>query len=53
MHVLDVMLVQQDESDHGYTLAVRVWCIADAYREILLGENFKILSRFARRLGHV
>ena len=32
---------------------VRVWCIADAYREILLGENFKILSRFARRLGHV
>jgi hypothetical protein len=22
MHVLDVMLVQQDESDHGYTLAV-------------------------------
>jgi hypothetical protein len=22
MHVLEVMLVQQDESDHGYTLAV-------------------------------
>ena len=32
---------------------VRVWCIADAYKEVLLGENFKILSRFARRLGHV
>ena len=23
------------------------------YKEILLGENFKILRRFARRLGHV
>ena len=32
---------------------VRVWSIKTAYREILLGENFKILSRFARRLGHM
>jgi hypothetical protein len=32
---------------------VRVWSIKTAYREILLGENFKILSRFARRLGHI